>query len=213
DRVTVENGVVGGFDYGLVGLGADRLVLESLTTSGNADGGIFIVGSLTQIRSSKASANGGDGMYGLGHSTMGRSSAPPANDRNGLYLSGAFSQIWSSTASANGADGIVLVGNAARIDHNRAEANGNAGSAAGGTRRLGILVVGYTTPPTGANVAHRNSDPAQCRPKSLCESVPDPNDASPTVFDMASPLSVSSRANGANLSDIQWTERVYTATT
>jgi len=213
DRVTVENGVVRDFDYGLVGFGADRLILAGLATSGNADGGIFVVGSMTHIQSSRASANGGDGMYVLGHSTMVRSSTASANDGSGIYLSGPFSQIRSSTASANLADGIVFVGNAGRIDRNRTEANGNGGSAASGTRRLGILVVGYTTPPTGANIAHRNSDPAQCRPKSLCDSMPDPNDASPTVFDMTSPLSVSSSANGANLSDIQWNERVYTTTT
>jgi hypothetical protein len=217
DGVTVENGVVRDFEYGLVGFGADRLVLAGLVTSGNADGGIFVVGSSTQIQSSKASANGGDGIYVLGLSTMVRSSAATANDGNGIYLSGAFSQIQSSTASANVADGIVFVGNAARIDHNRTEANGNAGSTASGARRLGILVVGYTTAPTGVNIAQRNSDPAQCKPRSLCNPVTGPGYASPTVFDLTSRLSVPLRTKGANLSanlsDIQWNERVYTTST
>ena len=169
DGVTVENGVVRGFDYGLVGFGANNLVLEGLVDSGNASGGIFVVGSSAQIQSSRASGNGGDGICALGLSAAVQSSTASANDGNGIYLSGDFSRILSSTASTNVADGIVVVGNTARLDHNRTEANGNIGSIHSAARRLGILVVGNTTAPTGANIADRNSDPAQCRPTSLCD--------------------------------------------
>ena len=169
DGVTVENGFVRDFDYGLVGFGADSLVVESLVASGNANGGIFVLGSSAQIQSSRASGNGGDGIYALGVSTTVRSSTASANDGNGIYLSGDFSRILSSTASTNVADGIVVVGNTARLDRNRTEANGNnIGSMRSAARRLGIRVLGNTTPPTGANIADRNSDPAQCRPTSLC---------------------------------------------
>jgi hypothetical protein len=168
DGVTVENGVVRDFDYGLVGFGANRLVLSGLVASGNTNGGIFIVGPSTQIQSSRVSGNGGDGIYVLGASATVQSSTASANAGNGVYLSGAYSRIGSSTASDNTADGIVVGGDAARLDRNRTEANGLADSTSNGPRRLGILVFSYTAAPTGTNVAYGNSDPAECKPMSLC---------------------------------------------
>ena len=167
DGVTVENGVVRNFDYGLVGFGANRLVVSGLVASENTSGGIFVVGSTPQIQSSKALRNGEDGIYVLGRSATVQSSTGSANAGSGIYISGAFSRIRSSTASDNASDGIVVAGNAARLEHNRTEANGvTVGSSAGA--RLGILVFSYTTAPAGTNVARDNSDPAECRPRSLC---------------------------------------------
>ena len=167
DRVTVENGVVRNFDYGLVGFGANRLVVSGLVVSGNTSGGIFVVGSTPQIQSSKALRNGEDGIYVLGTWATVQSSTGSANAGSGIYVSGAFSRIRSSTASDNDSDGIVVAGNAARLEHNRTEANGvTVGTS--DWARLGILVFSYTTAPTGTNVARDNTDPAECKPRSLC---------------------------------------------
>jgi hypothetical protein len=155
DGVTVENGVVRNFDYGLVGFGANRLVVSGLVASGNTSGGIFVVGSTPQIQSSRALRNGEDGIYVLGASAAVQSSTASANAGSGIYVSGAFSRIRSST------------GNAARLEHNRTEANGVT-VASSDWAHLGILVFSYTTAPTGTNVARDNSDPAECRPRSLC---------------------------------------------
>ena len=95
DRVTVENGVVRNFDYGLVGFGANRLVVSGLVVSGNTSGGIFVVGSTPQIQSSKALRNGEDGIYVLGTSATVQSSTGSANAGSGIYVSGAFSRIRS----------------------------------------------------------------------------------------------------------------------
>jgi hypothetical protein len=167
DRVTVENGVVGNFDDGLVGFGANGLVVSGLVASGNTDGGIFVVGSTPLIQSSRALRNGEDGIYVLGMSATVQSSTASANAGSGIYVSGAFSRVRSSTASDNASDGIVVAGDAARLEHNRTEANGVTASTSN-FARLGILVFGYTTAPTGTNVALGNSDPAECRPRSLC---------------------------------------------
>ena len=167
DEVTVENGSVRDFDYGVVGFGADRLLLSDIDASQNTNGGIFIAGVATQIQSSGASGNGGDGVYIMGTSASVRSFTAIGNAGSGIYVSGAFSRIRLSAASRDGSDGIVVVGNAARLESNWAEANGRPESLSGGAR-LGIHVFGYTVVPTGTNIARDNSDPAQCRPKSLC---------------------------------------------
>ena len=167
DRVTVEDGVVRNFDYGLVGFGANRLVVSGLAASGNTSGGIFVVGSTPQIQSSKALRNGEDGIYVLGTSATVQSSTASANAGSGIYVSGAFSRIRSSTASGNASDGIVVAGNAARLEHNRTEENGVTVDSSDWAR-LGILVFSYSTAPTGTNVARDNSDPAECKPRSLC---------------------------------------------
>ena len=119
-------------------------------------------------KASRASGNGGDGIYVLGLSATVQSSTSSANGGSGIYLSGVSSEIRSSTASGNAADGIVVVGNGARLEHNRTDANGLTRNASEGLARLGILVFGTTTPPTGRNVARDNSDPTECKPSSLC---------------------------------------------
>jgi hypothetical protein len=67
----------------------------------------------------------------------------------------------------NASDGIVVAGNAARLEHNRTEENGVIAGTSN-FARLGILVFSYTTAPSGTNVALGNSDPAECKPRSLC---------------------------------------------
>jgi hypothetical protein len=74
DRVTVKDGLVRDFDDGLVGFGANPLILSGLVASGNTNGGIFVAGGSTRVQSSNVSGNGGDGVYILGTSTTVQSS-------------------------------------------------------------------------------------------------------------------------------------------
>lgn len=167
DGVTVENGALRNFDYGLVAFAASRLVVSGLTVSGNAGDGVFAAGAATTVRASTSTGNGGDGFYVLGASVRVQSAIASGNLGNGIYVSGTWAAIRSSSAVGNAEYGIAVSGDAAVLERNRAEANGFAGGASdlGG---LGLDVFGYTTAPVGANVALGNDDPAECRPASLC---------------------------------------------
>lgn len=167
DGVTVENGTLRDFDYGLVAFAADRLVVSGVRASGNAGDGLFVVGSAAGIRGATASENGDDGIYVLGASAAIRSSVASRNRGNGIYVSGTSALIRSSTAVGNAHHGIAVSGNAAVLENNLAEANG-AGAGASGVGGLGLDVFGYTTAPVGANVARGNDDSAECRPATLC---------------------------------------------
>lgn len=167
DGVTIENGALRNFDYGLVGFAAGKLVVSALRMSGNAGGGLFVVGPAASVRASTATGNGGDGLYVLGASVRVQSSTASGNLGNGIYVSGTSAAIRSSNAFGNAQYGIAVSGDAAVVEGNRAEANGFADGASdlGG---LGLDVFGYTTAPVGTNVARGNDDPAECRPASLC---------------------------------------------
>jgi hypothetical protein len=167
DGVTVENGAIRNFDYGLVGFAASRLTLSRIVATTNANGGIFVVGPSTRIRSSNVSRNGGDGIYALGVSPTIESTTASENAGAGIYLSGVTSQIRLSTASDNADDGIIVAGNAARLEDNRTNKNGRTDTAPN-SHHLGILAFAYTTAPTGTNLARGNTDPSECRPKTLC---------------------------------------------
>jgi len=167
DGVTIENGTLRDFDYGLVGFAADRLVVAGVHASGNVGGGLFLAGVAVTVRSSTASQNGGDGLYILSASADIRSSGASENMGNGIYVSGGSAAIRSSIAFGNAHHGIAVSGDAAIVEGNLAEANGVAPGASG-LGALGLDVFGYTTPPVGTNVARGNDDSAECRPKSLC---------------------------------------------
>lgn len=167
DRVTIENGALRNFDYGLVGFAADRLVVSGVHASGNAGGGLFVAGAAATVSASTASGNGGDGVYVLGASTDIRSTTASGNLGNGIYVSGTSAAIRWSVASGNAHHGIAVSGDAAVVEGNRAEANGVAAGASG-LGGLGLGVFGYTKAPVGTNVARGNDDSAQCRPASLC---------------------------------------------
>jgi hypothetical protein len=164
DAVTIENGTLRDFDYGLVGFAADRLVVSGVHASGNVGGGVFVAGAAITVRASTASGNGGDGLYVLGASADVRSSGASGNMGSGIYISGTSAAIRSSIAFGNAQHGIAVSGDAAVVEGNLAEANGVAGGAAG----LGLDVFGYTTAPVGKNVARSNDDSDECRPAFLC---------------------------------------------
>lgn len=167
DGVTIENGSLRNFDYGLVGFAADRLVVSRVHASGNLGDGIFVAGAAAAVSASTSSGNGGDGIYVLGASADVRSTTASGNLGNGIYVSGVSAAIRWSVASGNAHHGIAVSGDAAVVEGNRAEANGVAAGASG-LGGLGLDVFGYTRAPVGTNVAHGNDDSAQCRPASLC---------------------------------------------
>jgi hypothetical protein len=167
DGVTIQDGALRNFDYGVVGFAADGLTLSGLNVSGNVGDGLFAAGAAIAVRASTALQNGGDGLYVLGASVDVRSSTASGNLGNGIYVSGSTAAIRSSSALGNAHHGIVVSGDAAVVEGNLAESNGVAAGLSG-LGGLGLDVFGYSTPPVGTNVARGNDDSAQCRPASLC---------------------------------------------
>ena len=119
--------------------------VSSSTAAGNADDGISVTGDAARIQSSTASGNGLDGIVVFGNSAS----------------------VKSSTASGNDGFGIGVGGDAPQLRSNRADANGYA-SGASDLAGLGIVASGYSTEPSGTNVARGNDDPAECGPEFLC---------------------------------------------
>lgn len=188
DRVTIKNGVVRNFYYGVfANNGADTISISNVAVSGSANDGIFVTGASVSVKSSTASANAGagidvsgasakiqsstafgngDGINVFGASASVKSSIASGNSGYGIVVHD-FALVQSSTASGNGIDGIFVLGDAAVIKNNRVEANGFAGGASD-LDGLGIDATSYTTAPVGTNVGRGNDDPAECNPAYLC---------------------------------------------
>src|SRR5262245_30112306 len=190
DGVTVKNGVLRGFEYGVRALiGADKFSVSNVVASGNGLSGIVVLGDSASIKSTTASGNtevgvlvegasakiqsavtAGNGLGGIeviGPSAQVQSSTASGNGNDGISVSGASTKIKSSSAFGNESDGIHVVGNAARITGNRTDANGFPGGASDNSG-LGIEVGGYTTFPAGKNTARGNDNPVDCFPASIC---------------------------------------------
>jgi hypothetical protein len=188
DRVTVKNGVLRNFDYGIRTLVADGFGVVGVLASGNSRNGMDIEGAAASLKSSTVSGNGDNGLVigsksgkvqsvtAVGNVESGivadgaalsvSSSTASGNGFFGIYAHGDAVSLKSSTASGNGGYGMYVSGDAAAISGNRAEANGFAAGAANGGG-LGFYVF-YAVPPTGRNVARGNDDPAECEPSFLC---------------------------------------------
>jgi hypothetical protein len=188
DQVTIKNGTVSNFAYGVFAdTGSDDVSVSKVLVSGNNGYGIFLSGASVKITSSTASGNHIDGIFVdgtsasisssivVGNGTHGivvggasatiKSSTASGNGIDGMFVGGISAKIESSTASGNGRNGIVVTGDAARIKANRAEANGFGAADLVGA---GIFVTWPTIAPVGTNVARGNDDPAECAPASLC---------------------------------------------
>jgi hypothetical protein len=166
DDVTIKNGTLINFNYGVFAFNADHVSISGLVVSGSTGYGIDVTGDEPSIKSSTSSGNAGFGFFLDGAVPSVTSAVASGNGYAGIQAYGAAS-IKSSTASGNGGDGIAVVGNAARLRANSANGNGFAGNASDGFG-LGVVVSGYTTAPLGTNVAHGNDDPSDCSPASLC---------------------------------------------
>jgi Right handed beta helix region len=193
DGVTIKNGIVRNFVFGVRALNdADSVSVVNLTVSGNTNFGIAIDGASPSVKSSTASGNSGYGISIRGDGAKIQSSSATGNHIDGISVEGASTKVQSSTASGNEVYGIVVVGdnatiqkstasgnsepgiyvsgNSAMVKGNRTEANGFDRSFPGESDLdgFGIHVTGYTTPPTGTNIARGNDAPAECVPAQLC---------------------------------------------
>ena len=167
DKVTIKNATVRHFDYGVYAL-ADKIVVSNVVATGNTNCGICIVGDDATVKSSTGSAtfNSGTGISINGDRAYVQSSMAAANS-GGIGVVGEQAKIQSSIASGNDYGGIEVNGTPAALKGNRAEGNGFEGGASdfNGT---GIRVTGYTTLPTGKNIARGNDNPNECDPTVLC---------------------------------------------
>jgi hypothetical protein len=167
DEVTIKNGTLINFTYGVFAFNADHVSISGLAVSGGPGYGIYVTGDEASIKSSTSSRNGQYGIYLDGTQPSVTSAVASGNGSAGIQAYGDSASIKSSTASGNGGDGIAVVGNGAKFKGNSADGNGFAGGASDGFG-LGVDVGGYTTAPMGTNVARGNDDPLDCSPASIC---------------------------------------------
>jgi len=127
--VTIENGVVRNFDYGVFVAGpANGVNVSKIVATGNAATGVYVVGAGAKITSSIAAGNGGTGVYVEGGSSSVSSSTAVANGLRGIWLNGAAPAVTASTASGNTGVGIWLEGDSAKVTSATANGNGRLGS-------------------------------------------------------------------------------------
>lgn len=151
--VTVKNGVVRNFDFGIYAAPADGFTVSSLTVAGNLGNGIYVqgtdasvtkatvvgngygislVGDGAKITSSTAARNAITGMLVVGGDAVIKSSTATANQTSGIVISGSSGSVTSSTGSANGAFGIFVDGDFDSVKSSTAVGNGNSGIEADG---------------------------------------------------------------------------------
>lgn len=167
DKFTVQNLVVSGcFNYGIAVLG-NSAKIQSSNLSGNTHFGILVTGDSAAIQSVTATRNGGQGITVHGNSESVKSSTSDGNDSFGIVAIGNSAKITASAASGNVLEGIRVDGDAAKVTGNQTDGNGfdvGVSDLSG----LGIDVTGYTTAPSGTNIASGNDDLADCSPAFLC---------------------------------------------
>jgi Right handed beta helix region len=168
DDVTIKNGVVRNFYYGVFAVSdADTVRLSNLFVSGNSLDGILVNGVSASVKSSTVSGNVTVGIEINGDAAKVQSSTASGNGSVGIYVTGDAARVQSASASGNDSLGILVNGDAPLIKGNRTAANGFDGGASD-LAGLGIKAIGYTTAPVGTNVARGNDDPAECAPDWLC---------------------------------------------
>jgi hypothetical protein len=171
DDITIKNGVIRNFAYGVVILNDhDHVTVSNVVASGNTNEGIYVDGASAKIVSSTASGNGqsgidlpgdsgsitsstaaGNGLYGMwvsGDASSVKSSGAFGNAQTGIYVSGEQNSVTSSTTSGNGARGILAVGGQASVKSTKASGNSSNG----------IEVIGDTATVAG-NRAEANGFP------------------------------------------------------
>src|SRR5262245_36693653 len=156
DGVTVKNGVVRNFQFGVYSGLADKLIVSNILATGNQSGGISVHGDSVTITGSSAVGNGNIGIDLQGANPTVKSSTVAGNANTGLFVAGASASILKSTALGNAGTGMWISGDAAVLSGNRVEGNAFAGGASD-LNLLGILVTGFTVPPVGKkNVVRGN---------------------------------------------------------
>ena len=149
DDVTVKNGVLRNFDFGIYAAPADKFAVTSLMVVGDLGAGIYVqgdgasvakatvvgdaygislVGDGAKITSSTAARNAITGMLVVGGDAVIKSSTATANQTSGIVISGSSGSVTSSTASANGAFGIFVDGDFDSVKSSTAVGNGCSGA-------------------------------------------------------------------------------------
>lgn len=148
DGVTVANGILRNFNFGVGVLDGDKVSVSNVVASGNTATGIYIAGASAKIRSSIASGNdtgievhgataaiqssttsGNESLYGIlveGASASIKSSNASGN-HVGISISGASASIKSSTASGNDLWGVAVTGGSGSITASTVSGNGGDG--------------------------------------------------------------------------------------
>ena len=98
--VSIRNGTVRGWDYGILADYGNTANLSQVTVEGNVHSGIYVYGG-GEIENSVVSGNGWIGLL-AGANTVIRHSRVIGNFLTGLYLPGGSSLIESSLISGNG---------------------------------------------------------------------------------------------------------------
>jgi Right handed beta helix region len=99
DKVTIKNGVIRNFEFGVNALNsADNITVSNVVASGNTDTGGQIYGAAAKITSSTAAGNGQTGLALGSDAASMQSSLAAGNGGTGIYLSGAGPSIKSSSA-------------------------------------------------------------------------------------------------------------------
>ena len=113
--VTIKNGVLLNFDYGIFANGADDLTITKVVAAGNANDGIHVVGSGARITSSNASRNGIWGIDVTGSAVRIKSASAVGNAYSGIGVTGGAAQVVASSVSANANYGLYVAGADARV--------------------------------------------------------------------------------------------------
>ena len=111
-RVTMKNGVVRNFGYGVLASSSvnpsnipDDVTVSNLLASGYRSSALFIGGARASVKSSAAFGNNNVGIFISGNFARIQASTTSGNDQGGIQIDGSGARIQSSTASGN--DGVM----------------------------------------------------------------------------------------------------------
>lgn len=136
--VTIKNGTLRNFEYGVYG-GGDKFSVSNVDVSGSTHGGMWLFGDGIKIQSVTASGTGGTGIDIRGDAAVIQASSASHNAQAGFWVEGDGAKIQSSAASGNSAQGMYVAGNGTIIQSSSADGNGTEPL---GFYRIGINVVG-----------------------------------------------------------------------
>jgi putative surface-exposed virulence protein len=128
DKVTIKNGVLRNFEFGVNALNsADNITVSNVVASGNTETGGQIYGAAAKITSSTAAGNGQTGLTLGSDSASVTSSLTAGNGFYGIFVSGAGPSIKSSSAVGNAGTGVFVGGDSASVSSTITSANGGTG--------------------------------------------------------------------------------------
>jgi hypothetical protein len=123
DTLTVKNGVVRDFDFGLYAAIASKITVSGLKALDNLGNGISVQGDDASVSKSMAAGNGyGIALVGDGEKVT--SSTASQNTVTGIFISGNGGSVKSSLAAGNVTAGVGITGGSASVTSVTAYGNG-----------------------------------------------------------------------------------------